>query len=309
MKSILSKCVLCGAALVGLYLTSPAFAADEQLFASPDDAVKALTAAVQAKDSNALNAIFGPDLKSLVSPDAVEASNRFVMFSQRLSEKVALARVSDDRITLNIGNDSWPFPIPLDRENNQWFFDTAAGKDEILNRRIGMDEMGAIRVCRTYIQAQREYAARDNNGDGVLQYAQNLRSTPGTHNGLYWHAENGEEISPLGPLIAAAHSEGYRHESRILTDDQKPYHGYFFRILTCQGRHAPGGGYNYIINGRMIAGFALVAWPAEWGNTGIMTFIVNQNGVVYQKCLEKDTDRIARRMKCFDPDSSWKPVE
>jgi hypothetical protein len=171
-----------------------------------------------------------------------------------------------------------------------------------------MDELGAIDVCRAYVGAQREYAGQDRSGDGVLAYAQFLHSTPGTHNGLFWPAKPGEELSPLGPLVAAARVEGYHRTATMLNDEQAPYHGYYFKILTRQGKHASAGKYNYIINGRMIAGFGLVAWPAEWGNTGVMTFIVNQQGKVYQRNLGKKTVKIAAAMTSFDPDNNWTPV-
>jgi hypothetical protein len=311
MKSLAFKfvryaCVF-GALMAGLAVPRQMFAAQAERFATPEEAVKALTAATAARDTNALEAIFGPELRGLVSADAVQASNRFVIFAQRISEKVSLERKSDDRMTLNIGNDAWPFPIPLVRRDGQWSFDTEAGREEILNRRIGMNELGTIRVCHNYVEAQREYAAQSHDGDEVLQYAQHLRSTPGKHDGLYWHADEGDEVSPFGPLIAAAHGEGYRHESRIMTDARKPYHGYYFKILTQQGSHAAAGKYNYIINGRMIAGFALVAWPAQWGNSGIMTFIVNQEGRVYEKNLGPKTAKIAGAMTTYDPDPAWKP--
>jgi DUF2950 family protein len=168
--------------------------------------------------------------------------------------------------------------------------------------------LDTIRVCAAYVQAQREYAAEDHTGSGVLEYAQRLRSTPGQHDGLYWHAEAGQEISPLGPLVAQACAEGYVQESKIMTERQVPYHGYYFKILTRQGAHAPGGKYDYIINGNMIAGFALAAWPAEWGNTGVMTFIVNQQGKVYEKNLGPKTSAIAGKMTTYDPGADWKPA-
>ena len=282
------------------------FAAQEERFATLEEAVKALAAATAAKDTNALDAIFGPELRSLVSADAVQASNRFAIFARRMSEKVALTRESDARVALEIGNDAWPFPIPVVQKNGQWSFDTEAGREEILNRRIGMNELGTIRVCQAYVEAQREYAGEDRNGDGVLQYAQYLRSNPGKHDGLYWHAAEGDEASPFGPLITEARSEGYHKETKIMTGDQTPYHGYYFKILTRQGRHAAGGKYNYIINGRMIAGFALVAWPAQWGNSGIMTFIVNQEGKVYEKDLGPKTAKIAGAMTTYEPGPGWK---
>jgi len=285
-----------------------ALAVGEQLFSSPQAAVSALLAAATQHDTNALHAIFGPEGHKLVSPDVVQATVDFQRFVQRLAEKTELVTNSDSRITLDLGADAWPFPIPLVKVQGQWSFDTVAGRSEILNRRIGQDELGAIAVCRAYVEAQREYANQDRMGDGVLAYAQYLHSTPGTHDGLFWPAKPEEALSPLGPLIAAAHVEGYHRPATMMSSELAPYHGYFFKILTRQGKHAPGGKYNYLINGRMIAGFALVAWPAEWANTGVMTFIVNQQGKVYQCNLGKKTARIAAAMTCFDPDSKWTPV-
>ena len=299
-----------GAAFAGLALTLPlgAFGADEELFNSPDAAVSALTSAANGHDTNAMHAIFGPEGHELVSPDAVQASEAFQRFVQRLQEKVQLVTNADSSIHLEIGDDAWPFPIPLANHDGQWFFDTAAGKSEILNRRIGGDELGAIDVCRAYVEAQREYASQDRMGDGVLAYAKFIRSTPGTHDGLFWPAKSGEPLSPLGPFVAAAHVEGYHRTATMLNEEKAPYHGYYFKVLTSQGKHAPGGKYDYIINGWMIAGFALVAWPAEWANTGVMTFIVNQQGKVYQCDLGKNTAKIASGMTRFDPDEKWTPV-
>lgn len=299
------RCLATGS-LLALPLPSPA--ADEETFSSPDAAVSALMAAAESHDTNAMHAIFGPEGRQLVSPDVVQATNEFRHFLQRLTEKTQLVTNSDSRITLEIGADAWPFPIPLAVQNGQWFFDTEAGRAEILNRRIGRDELGAIAVCRAYVEAQREYASQDRMGDGVLAYAKFLRSTPGTHDGLFWPAKAGEELSPLGPLVAAARVQGYHRAATMLNEQKAPYHGYYYKILTAQGRHAAGGKYNYVINGRMIAGFGLVAWPAEWANTGVMTFIVNQQGKVYQRNLGKDTSRIAAAMTRFDPDSRWTPV-
>ena len=284
-------------------------AADEQRFATSDEAIHALTEAAKGKDTNALAEIFGPGAKELMSADPVQASNGLARFSQRVSDKVAPVVKSDSRIELNLGWDGWPFPIPLVKADGQWSYDTDAGKEEIVNRRIGRDELDTIRVCHAYVAAQREYAGTDRNGDGILQYAQMLRSTPGRHDGLYWHAEEGEETSPLGPLIAEARGEGYVSGSKIMATNQTPFEGYCFQILTQQGPDAPGGEYTDIINGHMIAGFGLVAWPAKWGNTGVMTFIVNQQGKVYQKNLGPDTDELARQMTVYDPDPSWKPAE
>jgi hypothetical protein len=231
------------------------------------------------------------------------------MFKERLAEKTQLIANSDSNATLELGVDGWPFPIPLVKQSGQWHFDSAVGKDEIFARRIGRDEMGAINVCNAYVEAEREYASQDRAGDGVLAYAQFLCSMPGTHDGLFWPTNQpGEELSPLGPLIAQACVEGYHRAAKMLSDEQVPYHGYYFKILTSQGKHAPGGKFKYLINGRMIAGFALVAWPAEWGVTGVMTFVVNQQSKVYQKNLGSQTVKIAKAMTIYDPDKTWTPA-
>jgi hypothetical protein len=280
----------------------------EERFETKDDAVKALTAAATSKDTNALEHIFGPELRELTSADPVQASNGLVNFSQRVAEKIAAVNKSDSCIEVDLGLDAWPFPVPLVKQDGKWFFDTDAGKEEILNRRIGRNELNTISVCRAYVDAQRDYASACHNDQGILEYARNLRSTPGQHDGLYWHAEAGDDISPLGPLVAQAVEEGYSHETKILGEKQTPYQGYLFKILTRQSGSAPGGKYDYIINGHMIAGFGLVAWPAEWGNSGVMTFIINQQGKVFEKNLGQKTFAIASKMTTYDPGSGWKPV-
>lgn len=287
-----------------------AAAADERTFSSPDEAVSSLVAAATKHDTNAMHAIFGAGGHQLASPDAVQRTNEYRVFVQRLLDKTAMSTNSDSSLTLNLGADGWPFPIPLVKaQDGAWFFDTEAGKAEVLNRRIGMDELGAISVCRAYVNAQREYASQDRMGDGVLAYAKFLHSTPGTHDGLFWPATEGEPLSPLGPLVAAAHVEGYHRTATMMNDKTAPYHGYYFKVLTRQGKDAPGGKYNYVINGRMIAGFGMVAWPAEWGNTGIMTFIVNQQGKVYQRNLGVNTGKIAAAVGEFNPDKGWAVVQ
>jgi hypothetical protein len=290
---------------LGLALPHYVSAAEEQAFNSPNDAVIALVTAARNQDTNAFQLIFGPACRDLISPDVVQATEEFKMFVERLTGKTQLINNSESNATLELDADGWPFPIPLIKQGAQWHFDTAAGKNEILARRVGRDEMGTINVCDAYVQAQREYASEDRLGDGVLAYAQFLRSTPGTHDGLFWPTNSGGELSPLGPLIAQARVEGYHRTATMLNDEQAPYHGYYFKILTRQGKHAPGGKYNYLINGRMIAGFAIVAWPSEWGNTGVMTFVVNQQGKVYQKNLGSKTAKNAKAMTCYDPDGSW----
>jgi hypothetical protein len=212
---------------------------------------------------------------------------------------------SADRRVLLIGEEAWPMPVPIVRTGERWRFATEEGEDELVNRRIGGNERSAIQVLRAYIDAQRAYAARDRDGDGVLQYAQKLASTPGKRDGLYWPADpaKGEEASPFGPLIAEAAPYLKGHKAG------DPYRGYRFRILTRQGKHAPGGAYNYVINGRMIAGFALVAFPAEYGKSGVMTFVVSHNGNVYEKDLGKDSAAIGAKMSAFDPGPGWTIVK
>jgi hypothetical protein len=294
---------------LGLALPVCAAAVEEQTFNSPNEAVNALITAAQNNDTNAIHLIFGPAGHELISPDVVQATDEFKMFKERLTQKTQLITNSDSNATLELGADSWPFPIPLVKQDAQWHFDSAAGKDEIFARRIGRDEMGAIDVCNAYVEAQREYASQDRMGDGVLAYAQFLRSASGTHDGLFWPTNQpGEELSPFGPLIAQARVEGYHRAAKMLNDEQAPYHGYYFKILTGQGKHASGGKFRYIINGRMIAGFALVAWPAEWADTGVMTFVVNQQGKVYQKNLGSKTAKVAKGMTLYDPDETWTPA-
>ena len=297
-----------GLVLLALTLPVDASATDERTFASPQEAVGALVAAAKNHDTAALHAIFGSAREDLISPDVVQATAESKRFIQRLTQKTRLIKLSDSSSTLAIGTDGWPFPIPLVKQDGHWFFDTVAGKKEILARRIGRDEIGAIDVCNAYVSAQRDYAGQDRLGDGVLAYAQFLRSTPGTHDGLFWPAKPGEELSPLGPLVAQARVEGYRRTAKMLNDAQAPYHGYYFKILTRQGGRAPGGKYDYLINGRMLAGFALIAWPAQWGNTGVMTFIVNQQGKVYQKNLGPATAELARAVFSYAPDDTWSPA-
>jgi hypothetical protein len=293
---------------LAIALPTPALAGEAETFASPQAAVNALVLAAQNNDTNAIHAIFGPEGHQLISPDLVQATEEYHIFVQRLTEKVQISNQSPSNAVLEIGADGWPFPIPLVQQDGQWSFDPAAGQDEIFARRIGMNELGALSVCTAYVEAQHEYASQDRLNDGVFAYAQFLRSTPGTHDGLFWPADPDGEMSPLGPLIAQARVEGYHRTAKMLNDEQAPYHGYYFKILTRQGKLAPGGKYDYVINGRMIAGFALVAWPAEWGNSGVMTFIVNQQGRVFQKNLGPRTAKIARAIKVYAPDETWTPA-
>jgi len=274
-------------------------------FATPGEAVSSLAAAAKAQDQDALRALFGPMLAGIENPDRVQATNECFAFAAALDEAYHLSNDSDTKCTLEIGTNFWPFPIPIVQRNNRWFFDTEAGKEELLNRRIGRNELATLQVMRAYVEAQREYASRDHDGDDVLEYAQKLNSSPGTRDGLYWPPGLDGEISPLGPFVAFAQAQGYELDSTGEDSVPGPFHGYFYKILTRQSKHAPGGKYDYVINGNMIGGFALVAWPARYGDSGIMTFIVNQQGRVYQKDLGPKTAKMAPAIKAYDPDSTW----
>ncbi len=298
--------LVAGAIVAPLRADAPTPAGSPRLFGSPEEAVKVLVAATQAGDHAAVDAIFGPAVKDLLSGDARQDALEFATFARLVGEFSQLVKKSDDRFTLNLGNQNWPFPIPLVKQGGSWFFDTAAGKEEILNRRIGADELGAIDVCHGYVEAQREYAGADRAGDGVFKFAQKLRSSPGQKDGLYWPDTENDDPSPFGPLIAEVHAEGYG--GKTAEGQPQPFKGYRFKILTAQGASAPGGAFNYIINGNLIAGFALVAYPAHWGESGVMTFIVNQWGKVYECNLGAQSADLAMAMTEFDPDQDWKEI-
>ncbi len=320
MSAILKCHCACGA-LALLLAAGPLGAAVEQtLFSSPDDAVQALVSAAGAKDQAAMTAVLGAEREKLLSGDPIEDANALARFGERLKKSVKLVRVDDAKFTLTVGDDQFPFPIPLVKAGDKWRFDTAAGLDEILSRRIGQNELSAIMTCRAYVVAQWEYftQALDTAEDGLAVYAQKFVSTPGQRNGLYWDVAEGEKPSPMGKLIAEARAEGYpagRSQTPAATDQaapqrhRTPFHGYFLRILKAQGPHAPGGKFGYVINGHMIAGYALVAFPAKWGSGGIMTFIVNGQGRIYQKNLGPKTAEIANAMTEYDPDPSWTLVK
>jgi hypothetical protein len=280
----------------------------QKSFASPEEAVNALVVAVKADNKKEMLAILGPAGKELISSgDEVADKEGREKFLKAYDEMNKLEKESADRIVLHVGIDDWPLPIPIVKKNNTWVFDTKAGKEEILNRRIGRNELNVIEVLHAYVVAQREYASKDCKGGGLVEFAQKFISTEGKHDGLYWEAKEGEEMSPLGPLVAQAAKEGYAEKAEGI--NFSPFHGYYYKILKGQGNHATGGAYNYVVKGKMILGFALVAYPAQYGNSGVMTFIVNQEGVIYQKNLGKNTENIAKAMKKFDPDKTWNKVE
>ena len=278
----------------------------QKTFKSPDEAVKALIESIRAKDKKELLSIFGPSGKEIISSgDEVadrEIGDRFVKAYEETNKVVS---ESGTKMVLHVGKQDYPFPIPIVKKGEIWFFDTKAGKEEILNRRIGRNELSTIQVCLAYVDAQREYARKDRDRGGLMEYAQKFISGKGKKDGLYWEAKEGEEESPLGPLVYRAVKEGYTKKG----DKPIPYHGYYFKILKAQGKNAAGGEYDYLVKGKMIGGFALVAYPAEYGVSGVMTFIVNHDGVVFEKDLGKQTEKLAGAIKMFNPDKTWKKVE
>jgi hypothetical protein len=276
-----------------------ATAEPQMRFGTPEAAVEVLLTALKNNDDGALSALFGAEYADrLLSKDKVAARESRERLYQAAQKKLTVRKDTADRVILVVGPDAWPFPIPLARSGADWRFHTAEGLEEIVNRRIGADELGVIATCRDYITAQRQYAGKIRDTSGVRKFAQRIRSSAGAQDGLYWDpAVAGGEESPFGPLMAE-----YLKGGRQLGD---PYYGYYFRILTRQGSHVPGGRYNYVINGNMLAGFALVAFPAEYGNTGIMTFLVSHHGKVYQKDLGPRTSEIAKAMQEYNPDATW----
>lgn len=295
-----------GLAVAALSPSRPGVSANKigRTFASPEEAVRALSGAANRRDTNALAAIFGPAFNQIISPDPVQWANELAAFAASLDTSTHITHAAENRYVLETGKDLWPFPIPIVRRGVSWFFDTEAGKQELINRRIGRNELQALKSLRAGAQAQREYAAADHDGNGVLKFAQKIVSTPGKKDGLYWPPELDGEISPLGPAFAEAQGQGYFKQPPKQNAPQ-PFHGYFFKILSRQGKHAPGGKYDYVINQNMIGGFAFVAWPAKYGDSGVMTFIINQQGKVYQKDLGPDSESVVSKMNAYDPDPSW----
>lgn len=276
-------------------------------FATPADAGDALQAAAKSADQSTLLEVLGPDAKELVSSgDAVQDRNTASAFAAAYEVMHRWRQMGDGSQILLVGADNFPFPIPLKKnETGNWFFDTAAGKEEVLNRRIGRNELSVIDVCRAIADAQTEYFSQPHDGATAKQYAVKFISDPGRQNGLYWKSVNGEPESPLGPLAAFATSEGYRANP----DKHLPFHGYYFRMLEGQSAKAVGGAKDYLVGGKMVNGFAVVAYPAQYGNSGVMTFMINQDGVLLQKDLGKNTAEVASAMKVFDPDAGWNPFE
>jgi hypothetical protein len=295
----------CGLVMVLAFslATAASAATSGRVFISAAEALAELRTATATPDVNALRALFGEAAEDLENADRVQATNDLAKFHTALMLTNHLVHVSDTNIIIEVGADAWPFPIPLVKERGGWHFDTAAGQAEIINRRIGKNELEVLSAMRAYVDAQREYASEDRDGDKVLEYAQKIASSPGQTDGLYWPTELNGQRSPLGPVVAEAQDVGYKAPDSA---GPQPFHGYYFKILTRQGKNSPGGKYDYVINGNMIGGFAMVAWPADYEDSGIMTFIVNQQGRVYQKDLGANTAKVAKKMTEYDPDPTWK---
>ena len=295
---------ICALALIVMAPITLAATAGPKSFASPEAGIAALVEAVKVDDQPMLHGILGSHGSKLTSSgDAVADRQNRETFLKAYGEAHKLVLEGNTKATLVIGQDEWPMPIPLVKSDGGWRFDTQQGEKEILARRIGRNEMAAIQVCLAIGDAEREYATLDLDSDGIPEYAPKFVSAPGKRDGLYWQTKTDDPLSPLGPLLATATQEGYtRSASRPLA----PYHGYFYRILTRQGKDAPGGAYDYFVNGKMIGGFAVIAYPARYGASGIMSFLVNHDGVVYEKDLGKNTAAIASKMTTFNPDASWK---
>ncbi len=275
---------------------------EQKMFSSPEEASKAFVAAVQSNDETAIREILGPDSRQIVSSgDPTEDAESRANFARKYQEMHRFVTEPDGSVTQYIGAENWPTPIPLAMKGNFWFFDTEAGKKEILFRRIGRNELSAIRVCQELVAAQKEYYAMEHN-----EYANQIFSDAGPHNGLYWKVSDGEPQSPIGPLVASAVVEGY---GKGKAGPPTPYRGYFLRVLTRQGKHASDGAKSYIVNGKMTEGFAFVAYPAEYRSSGVMTFVVNLDGVVYEKDLGNKTEALGKAMQEYNPDSSWRKAE
>ncbi len=283
------------AALALLVALAPAALAQQKAFASPEEAMDAFGNAIATNDEDALKTIFGANFRDIFPPATDETRLRFLAAWAKSHE---VKPEGDAKAVIAVGNDGWTFPVPLEKTAQGWRFDMRAGADEIRIRRIGRNERAAMKVMLAIYDAEREYAEQDRNGDGVLEYAQKFDSSPGKHDGLYWPSTGNSPESPLGEEVAAA---GGKRDG--------VYYGYRYRILTAQGKNAPGGAFDYLVRGRMIGGFAVVAWPAKYGDTGVTSFMVNYQGTLYEKNLGPDTAAVARAIKRFDPDPSWQKVE
>lgn len=283
-------------------------AAAQRTFDSAEDAAKALVDAVRAQNANQILQVVGAKAQNwLMTPDDVADRAEWQLFLAAYDKKNAVVKQGENKAALNVGEDAWEFPAPIVRKGAKWSFDADAGREEILNRRVGRNELDTIQTLLAIVDAQREYAAADPDRNGEGDYALRFASTPGKKDGLYWEAAQGETPSPLGALVAKAAREGYGE--KVKAGSVQPYQGYVFRMLTGQGPQAPGGAYEYKVNGRLFGGFAVIAYPAAYGNTGVKTFIVNHDGVVYEKDLGSATGDTAGKIARYNPDKSWSKAQ
>jgi hypothetical protein len=301
---IVAALILAGYGSVGL--AAPKGRAQKQ-FKSAEEAVNALFRALKNNDSKELMAILGPEAKDLVySGDPFADKEGHEIAVKMFEENYVIVKAGFQKQVLELGKNHWPLPIPIVEQDGSWRFDTKAGKEEILNRRIGRNELGAIQTCLAYVDAQREYVERAHQGQALKEYAQRFLSEPGKKDGLYWETRPDEPPSPAGIFVANARKEGYEGDP---SGKPVPFHGYYYRILKAQGKNARGGACDYLVKGKMIGGFALIAYPAKYGSSGIMTFVVNHDGIVYEKDFGRKTELAASKIKLFDPDATWRKVE
>lgn len=296
--------VLVSLTIATLLCAAASVASAQEAFKTPDEAASALVSAAKTGDMKALATVLGPDGDAIVSSgDKVADATTRQKFVAAYEAKHQISLDGDNKAIMVIGEKDYPLPIPIVRKDGMWRFDTAAGREEILARRIGRNELDAIQSCLAYVDAQNDYADKNRTGAGTGVYAQRIVSSPGKKDGLYWPTAPGEEPSPLGALVAEATAQGYR-----VGGGPAPFHGYYFKALTKQGAAAPGGELEYVVHGKMIGGFALVAYPAQYRNSGVMTFIVNHAGTVFQKDLGSDTAKLAKQMTSYNPDRSWQKI-
>jgi hypothetical protein len=317
MKSIAIALLLATAQIANAAQPAPATqkpvsqkAVAQKVFATPEEAATALVEAIRRHDKKSLLAVLGPSSsKWLSSGDQVADQHDREKFLAAYDRKNSISKADDNKAILLVGEDDWPFPAPIVRKGKGWLFDVVAGREEIINRRVGRNELDTIQTLLAVVDAQREYAAEDPDGNGYHDYARRFISREGKKDGLYWPVQPGEALSPLGPLVGAAAREGYGKKSGSGGNKPAPYHGYRYRLLDAQGKDAPGGAYSYLVNNKLIGGFAIVAYPARYGVSGIMTFLVNFDGVVYQKDLGRNTEAVAVGMRRYDPDPSWEKAQ
>jgi hypothetical protein len=283
---------------------------DAEIFASAGEATQALIAALRADDEQALTKILGAESKDVISSgDQVEDNNDRQQFVQKYEQMHRLVTEPDGTTTLYVGAENWPSPIPLIHGSAGWYFDTPAGKQEILYRRVGKNELAVIEVCRELVDAEKEYYGQPHDGDSGKVYAQRFFSDPDKHDGLYWKAASGDPDSPIGPLVASAAAEGYTSGATTEATQTQPFQGYYFRVLTAQGSHAAGGAHSYLADGKMTRGFAFLAYPAEYRSSGVMTFLVDQDGIVYEKDLGPKTAELTKSLKSYDRDATWRKAD